>query len=41
MVLSLRVEVQVLLQECYKNKGSRPDMATVVKIIEMWQPEKW
>ncbi|KAK8820440.1 hypothetical protein WA577_006502 [Blastocystis sp. JDR] len=34
-------EVKVLLNECYKNYRFRPDMKTIVEMIQMWQPDTW
>ena len=41
MLLLSSVEVKVLLMECYKNYRFRPDMKTIVEMIQMWQPADW
>ena len=41
MLLLSSVEVKVLLNECYKNYRFRPDMKTIVEMIQMWQPDNW
>ncbi|KAM7453297.1 hypothetical protein BLSTO_05961 [Blastocystis sp. subtype 1] len=41
MLLLSSVEVKILLNECYKNYRFRPDMKTIVEMIQMWQPAEW
>ena len=41
MLLLSSVEVKVLLNECYKNYRCRPNMKTIVEMIQMWQPDTW
>ena len=41
MLLLSSVEVKILLNECYKNYRFRPDMKTIVEMIQTWRSDKW
>ncbi|KAM7453757.1 hypothetical protein BLSTO_05491 [Blastocystis sp. subtype 1] len=41
VLLLSSVEVKVMLMECYKNYRYRPDMKTIVEMIQTWRSDTW